>query len=473
MKKLFVLLLALLISLLCLFSCDLNALVGGGAGGENNNEECLHENTTVTKAAVAPTCVSAGRTEEISCSDCQTVVTASSVLPIDEDSHGELVEIPEVPSSCSVIGSTAGSKCSLCDTTVVFPQTMPKTAHTWIIEESKPVSCTEDGYIGGVICTECGYTPTANMINSNPSLYPEGARVAEVLPMYGHYEGAGDHITLLEAAVAPSCIAYGSTAELYCAKCESTIEKEVIPKTPHNYDSNDTCKTTGCSAVAEYPGKYISFLGDSITSYADWSNNPAYNSTLSSNAYYYSSAKLAVTDTWWHQAMTELKLNFCVNNSVDAGRVTDTKEGVSSGIDRALNLYNDKNNQKPDIIVIYLGTNDLAAGILEFDFELGYNKLLSNIKTAYPEAKVFCCTILPESRTPSTNALVSYNNIIKECAESKGYEVIDLYSELSSWSYTKYTFVDNNLRVHPKAEGMDLMSECVVKAIKEFYGRQD
>ena len=480
MKKLFILLLALIISLLCFSSCDfdLDSLLSSGEGGGESeggeqNGDCLHENTHITKEAIAPTCVTAGRTAEISCLDCNEIVTQSQILQIDESAHGTLIEIPEVPATCSVIGSTAGKKCSLCDATVVFPSIITKAPHTWVIEESTPVSCTKDGYIGGVVCSECGFTPTEAMINSAPSLYPEGATVSKVLPMYGHYEGAGEHITVLEEEVPSTCTQTGYTAELYCSICNSTVEKEVIPKAPHAYGSNGTCTAAGCSDVADYLGKNVSFLGDSITSYDGYTNNASYNTTLPQNGYYYSSSKLAVSSTWWHLTMSALNLNLCVNNSVDAGRVTNTKANVTSGIDRAKNLHNDNNGAKPDIIVIYLGTNDLANGIADYEFEAGYKLMLQNIRASYPEAEVFCCTLLPESRTPSTKALVAYNDIIKSCAELYGYESIDLYSELSGWSYSKYTISDGTLRVHPTSAGMDLIGDAVIDAIKAAYGKQD
>lgn len=226
---------------------------------------------------------------------------------------------------------------------------------------------------------------------------------------------------------------------------------------------NSATVGTGLSAK----NGYISFLGDSITTYEGWSNNTDYNTTIGNNAVYYTSSKMGVTDTWWHQTANELDYGLCVNNSWSAGRVTDTKDGILSGVERASNLHNDNTNVKPDVIVVYLGTNDIGNGISSDDFNSSYAEMLNVIKSAYPEAEVYCCTLLPESRTEGMDSeLAAYNEIIRDLTESAGYNVIDFYESITDWDYTTHTYDDNGLRVHPTANGMDKLAECVIETIK-------
>ena len=54
-------------------------------------------------------------------------------------------------------------------------------------------------------------------------------------------------------------------------------------------------------------GKGISILGDSISTFQNWSNNTSYNSTIGSNAVYYKGSRdgfTAVSETWWMQSIT-------------------------------------------------------------------------------------------------------------------------------------------------------------------------
>ncbi len=215
----------------------------------------------------------------------------------------------------------------------------------------------------------------------------------------------------------------------------------------------------------EFEGKTISFLGDSITTYEGISNDSNVFVGLGENYCYYTPEKMQVDDTYWKRVINELGLTLCVNNSADAGRVTDTKEGVRSGVERAPYLHPDNINIKPDIIIVYIGTNDFANGILAPEFHDAYSEMLGVIKNQYPEAEVYCCTLLPESRL-TNNDLETAHAIITSSATYHGFNVIDFYSELPDWDYTKHTFVDGDLRVHPNVEGMSMLADCIIKNLK-------
>lgn len=212
---------------------------------------------------------------------------------------------------------------------------------------------------------------------------------------------------------------------------------------------------------------YISFLGDSITTFDGWSNSDKYNSTISDNGFYYTSSKMSVTDTWWYQVADELGLGLCCNNSWDGARVSNTKVNIPDGKTRAKEMHNDIFNVMPNVIVVYLGTNDLANGVSLDVFSAAYAEMLSAIKTNYAAATVYCCTILPESRNADKqNELISFNQAICELSEEYGCDVIDFYENITDWDYLKDTFVDGSMRVHPNANGMDKLSNCAIDKMK-------
>lgn len=226
-------------------------------------------------------------------------------------------------------------------------------------------------------------------------------------------------------------------------------------------------------------GKTVSFLGDSITTYEGWSNNTGHNATLRDNATFYNSTWMGANDTWWKQVINELQLSLCVNNSCDAGRVTETND-LPDGVVRADELHRD-NGTRPDIIIVYLGTNDLAADEEDVPFDKdtiydgigfiqSYDAMIDEIQRTYPYADIFVCTLLPEGRN-NEEELLEYNEAIREIANDKGVTVIDLYADsgITRANYLLYVIDQGTLRVHPNEAGMDKITDCVVKALTKFY----
>lgn len=216
---------------------------------------------------------------------------------------------------------------------------------------------------------------------------------------------------------------------------------------------------------------YISFLGDSITTYDGWSNNASYNSTIGNNGVYYTSDKMPVYSTYWHKVASAFGMGLCVNNSWDGARVTDTKAGIPDGKTRAAQLHNDNKGISPDVIVINLGTNDLANGIGEDEFISAYKDMLDVIKADYPEATIFCCGILPESRNDDNGEIEKrldyYNDALYELSDEYQFYFISPAYPFISWEYESDTFVDSSgLRVHPNVAGMNKLAKWIISEMK-------
>ena len=108
-------------------------------------------------------------------------------------------------------------------------------------------------------------------------------------------------------------------------------------------------------------GKLISVIGDSISTFDGINNNPAINPTLEGHAVYYTEGRydMSPSDTWWQQTADALGAEILVNNSWSGSCVLVDNKGPDSasyGI-RSENLH-DTQGRTPDIVVIYMGTND-------------------------------------------------------------------------------------------------------------------
>ena len=107
-------------------------------------------------------------------------------------------------------------------------------------------------------------------------------------------------------------------------------------------------------------GKKISILGDSVSTYVGISNDSGANSSLVYNKYFYK-PPFPLEKTYWQILMREFSLELCVNNSYSGANMSGD-EDFSSGLSRAANLSRDS-GEKPDIIIVFMGINDLGRGV--------------------------------------------------------------------------------------------------------------
>ena len=250
-----------------------------------------------------------------------------------------------------------------------------------------------------------------------------------------------------------------------------------------------------------FKGKTISILGDSISTFENYSNGTAAdttNSTIRSNYVYYwnstaSSYGVSLDDTWWRQTASVLGMNVLVNNSYSGSRVHLTEFGATGAyVDRSQQLHDNtgsNSGQTPDIIVIFMGTNDMknaddpgdiskvdyaklktvsssytATSVLE-----AYALMVYRAQKKYPKAEIYCSTLLPyeDISVNHVRTMKEFNSGVKEIAKNLGVYVIDLYNDsgLTAQSENFDYHMANTL--HPSAYGMDCITNCVVSALLE------
>lgn len=208
-------------------------------------------------------------------------------------------------------------------------------------------------------------------------------------------------------------------------------------------------------------GKKLSILGDSISTYKDVSNDINANESLYPNPYFYR-LPFPLEKTYWMLLIEKLGLSLCVNNSWSGGNLSG-KDNSSSGLNRA-NFLSHNDKTVPDIIIIFMGTNDLGRKVAPQIFEEDYKSTLKTVKNKYPNAKV-CCVNIPDRDIVMKPQAEIFNKIISDAVGEAGenFFLADLFrSKLNNDFYYMNT-VDG---LHPDEDGMRIIAEILEEAIK-------
>ncbi len=249
------------------------------------------------------------------------------------------------------------------------------------------------------------------------------------------------------------------------------------------------------NAVNEFKGKTISILGDSISTFAGISNDISYNSTIGSNAVYYSAGTLGVNraDTWWQQTIDALDMELLVNNSWSGSTVFRPRNGESSvGYgDRCVNLHNDMTGEEPDIIAVFLGTNDFSyyqntLGTADIDYDAliaddgyavptttceAYAIMLDKIINRYADAEIYCMGMTArrspdkEDSYADVGQPTTFNAELHKIINHFGATYVDLENcGIDADADTFDTYMGDG-RVHPNALGMDKITNAFVRSV--------
>lgn len=208
----------------------------------------------------------------------------------------------------------------------------------------------------------------------------------------------------------------------------------------------------------------ISILGDSISTYKGVSNDAAANEKTGINPSFYR-LPFPLERTYWMRVIRALGAELCVNNSWSGGNLCGEGD-PSSGLNRASALSRD-DGARPDLIILFMGINDLGRRVDADVFSRDYKRTLARIAELYPAAAV-CCVNIPD-RDPVLKARAEcFNAIIGEAALEAGgdFFVADLFgSRLKNDLY----YVNTVDGLHPDEDGMAVIAEVVIGAIKRHF----
>ena len=216
----------------------------------------------------------------------------------------------------------------------------------------------------------------------------------------------------------------------------------------YNIKEDTTIKALYSNDVSNpYVGKKIAFIGDSISTYQG----------IIPDGYscfypYPTGDTNDFNQTWWMQTINKLGAYLFVNNSYSGSCVA---VGATSGTNTDIRLSTTViQYDKPDIIIIYMGSNDAASSsISESMFRSQYKVMIDKLQLLCPEAEIILME-LPLSKLYSNTRQESFNKIINDYALDYNLKVIK-----SSKVDLKPYLLDS---AHPYTSGMTAVSECVV-----------
>lgn len=233
----------------------------------------------------------------------------------------------------------------------------------------------------------------------------------------------------------------------------------------------------------DYRNKLFSILGDSISTFEGVS--------VPANAVYYDQARKLSSgvatpqETWWGQVIAALGGELLVNNAFSGSTVCwhPLYEHPTYGCSDERTASLGKDGRTPDVILVYLGTNDWGCGLRVYRDERydpvadspalffpAYQQMLEKIRGNYPNAEIWCFTF-PTSRCSAKpnfafpycyggRHISEYCDVVRLCAKEHGCRVIDLYH-----SSAPYDTVDG---FHPTASGMKTIADAVIREVSRF-----
>lgn len=312
---------------------------------------------------------------------------------------------------------------------------------------------------------------------------------------------------------APTCTEKGYTVGEICEVCNASLgSRKEIPATGHDYNGN-TCTICGTvNVLAILDGKYVSILGDSISTFNGYSNDATVNTTIGGNGPRYDAGIAdtkpgsyclleSVDQTWWMHFANRSGMKLLVNNSwagsqVFGGKTSDGRVIPAAYLDRCVNLHDNtlENNPGnapiyPDVIFVYLGINDynfnrskVGTGVVDYaglvnsdgayvtptTFGEAYGIMLHKMRNAYPNAQIFAMTLLPENLySVDKTAWEQHNAYIRAAAEYYDIPVVDLAENCAiTWENYSGYMID---KIHPTTAGMKLISDCIETELVGYY----
>ncbi len=185
--------------------------------------------TEVYAEPVAPTCTKTGKEAGTKCSVCGTTMSGRETVP--KLPHDTAVEIPKVEPTCSTLGKTTGAKCSVCGTVSVAQEDIPMLPHMEADVAYIPATCTSIGKTAGTKCAVCDAVVVAQ----------------KDIPKLSHTQANAP-------GVGATCTQEGKVDMKICTVCSQEVSYTPIPALGHdavNYFCQ-RCGEVDDSVVAAY-----------------------------------------------------------------------------------------------------------------------------------------------------------------------------------------------------------------------------
>lgn len=228
--------------------------------------------------------------------------------------------------------------------------------------------------------------------------------------------------------------------------------------------------------------QYFSVLGDSISTLDGFSY--PHDAVYYTNGRKFETGVFSPEDTWWGQVIAHFGGRLLVNDSFSGSTAVKSPACFveSYGCSDERTAYLHKSDISPDVIMVFLGTNDrglhvkpVATGEAEQTdlsvFSTAYGVMLQKLRANYPKAQIWCLTLPVSTWTANAHFRFSFSfagthieeycNAIRDAATRNGCRVIDLYAQTLS---SPYDTVDG---CHANADGMQTLANAVIAALND------
>ena len=256
---------------------------------------------------------------------------------------------------------------------------------------------------------------------------------------------------------------------------------------------------------AAYQGKYLSLIGDSISSFAGVTDNTKYNDILTLNRSYYSANYLNdYTQMYWGRLAEDTEMELCVINGWSSSKVYGGGQDKNNNVDatkdnmlvRSTELHNKEGNT-PDVILLYLGINDVSykseAQIVEewmvgvnatyeankeqivpgetyTSWEASYALSLAQMKATYPDAEIYIINLTrSHHHSGGEEKIASANACLSALAAYFGVTVIDQANSEVTYENCHLYGADEGdpVGLHPNLRGHAALTKLIVEALYE------
>lgn len=340
----------------------------------------------------------------------------------------------------------------------VIPTGAPQsaTSYDWSTEDETIALISEYSSIRGV---RVGYTVIKGIYKTDPSIVLKGIiKVTATSIEIATVEEANSR-ELVEVTFVDT-----DNTVLY----KQTIIKgdHIIPPTPpvhegkafngwdhelYNINEDTTIMATYVDGTNEYAGKKIAIIGDSISTYL--------NVIPSYFRFFYPYASANIYDfyqCWWMRVINRLGGSLFMNNSYSGSFVADGSSSASTYDGRLAELV--INGERPDVIIIFMGTNDIGSRIPTGKYQVEYMIMLKKLKALCPNAEIICCS-LPLSLfiDGADDVRLEYLEVVKNCVNDTGSKFVDL-TDVD----LRKDLID---RVHPTKNGMEMLADKIIEEL--------
>ena len=179
----------------------------------------------------------------------------------------------------------------------------------------------------------------------------------------------------------------------------------------------------------------------------------------------YSSTIKTVDLTWWYKLLKNTKMELGINNSWSGSCASGSGSSAGQNDGR---IFTIDDNGMPDVVIIYLGTNDCASGVSTEEFGRAIETMITKIRNL-GETKILITTLgysAYKGASYKEETRISYNERIREIADTYNCGIVPLDDYIVNDNYMIY--LGDNL--HYNAKGADLLSKIFEKSINEYFG---